>query len=125
MNRRGLVAKENFHCCLDCAGREVTNLAARRVMKGKVVRGCCFYTEQDEVIRRSGDDFYLAYGPLDDKDLGIIGLPTDEVGTLVCECLDHHGVQWEWNKDPTFRILVKTDSIRPVVGFRTPEFSLN
>jgi len=75
------------------------------------------YTEQEEAARRSGHDFYLAYGPVGDEIMDLIGMDGEEVGRIVCESLARHGVKYEWARDPEVRILVKAHSIRPV-GFR-------
>ncbi len=124
MSRRGLIVRQNLRCCLTCAGNEMARIAERRVLRGRVVRGCCMYAEPDDALRRAGQNFPLVYGPLHSQQMGLIGLPTLEVGKIVCQCLDRYGVGFVWNGNPQVRILVLTDSIR-VVGLPLPVFSLN
>jgi len=107
MRKRGLLARQDFACCQNCGGYEITGIAEEMVAKGKSPIGCCFYHHQDAASLRRGKDFYLGYGPMESKDLGTIGKPAAEVGKVVCGCLAEAGVPHEWGGDPDTRILVK------------------
>ena len=120
MRKRGLLARMNFLCCSNCAGHELTNMAVDAIRSGKKkqddIKGCVFYHRQDaEALepprarwRCSGNQpLMIRYGLLDSKEFGEIGLPTDEVGRIVCECLDEAQVAYSWpDEDPNLCIEV-------------------
>jgi hypothetical protein len=110
MRKKGLIAYQNYSCCSNCAGIEITNEAEQRIEAGKAtpesIKGCCFYHRQDAESRDAGRSFYLAYGPMDSAKHDEIGLDTAEVGKLVVEALREAGVGFEWDGNPNTRIEV-------------------
>ena len=112
MRKQGILAKHNFQCCVDYSGPAIVTEAAKLVEQGVEVKGCCFYTQQDNKVKRKGLDFFLSYGCLLDENCGEMGLATDVVGRLVVRCLAKYGVGYAWDGDPESRILVRAKSIR-------------
>lgn len=108
MRKAGLVARQNFSCCSNCAGYELTtDVAAMPSKKRAKVNGVCFYHRQDAERLKRGDDLYLGYGPVDSTEHGQIGLETAQVGRLVTSCLTQAGLAYEWDGKPSSRILVR------------------
>ncbi len=107
MGRRNLLAKQNFSCCQSCGGYEITGIAVELVKSGAQVDGCVFYHEQDADSLKRGEDFYLAYGNMSSTEFGMIGLPTEEVGKIVVDCLAVAGVPHEWDGSADTRILIR------------------
>jgi len=62
--------------------------------------GCCFYHAQDIDNALNGEGLWLAFGSLEsDEDEDDV-----RVGRLVCEALNHEGLQTEWNGTRRHRI---------------------
>lgn len=104
LRRRGYLARQNFLCCQNCAGAELTGVAKERIAAGKEVRGSVFYTAQDEEM--AVNDLYIAYGPLYADDEEQIGIDTRLAGQEIVEILRRQGLPVEWNGDPDVRIKV-------------------
>lgn len=110
MRKEGLLARQNFLCCQNCAGYALTEMAEKRVKAGKPFKGVVYYHAQDAAQRDNDEDFHLGYGNADSTEMGKLGLPTKEVGEIVIRCLKGRGVGYEWTGDDTERILVTADS---------------
>lgn len=110
LRKRGLIARQNFSCCGNCAGYEIATYITHAINHGmsrQAVAGCVFYTRQDTVaLRRGRGHMYLSYGPLETKDLGTVGLPTIEVGQIICTVLRESGIKYEWDGNPDTRIAI-------------------
>lgn len=104
MRKAGLLAMQNYQCCSNCGGYALTTKAEDLVKSGKrtkdSIKGCCFYHRQDAEDRDQGHPFYLRYGDMDSTELDVIGLSTEVVGKMVCECLDEAGVSHSWDGNP-------------------------
>jgi hypothetical protein len=110
----GYIAREDFACCGNCAGYELTMLAEDEIDRGRPaesIRGAVYYHRQDTERFAVGSDFYIGYGPLDSVQYGDLGLSTEEVGREVVEVLGHHGVGAEWDGDGDKRIKVRIASV--------------
>jgi hypothetical protein len=111
MRKQGLVARQNFSCCCGCAGSKLTTLiVAMSDKKRAKVNGVCFYHRQDNACLMDGDDLWLSYGPVESTEYGQIGLETAQVGHLVALCLDQAGLTYEWDGNPSSRILVTSNN---------------
>lgn len=106
MRKKGLVARQNFTCCNSCGNCKIADLAEKRIKRGEKVVGCCFYHAQDNMSRKTGQNFYLSYGEVDIKDMGKVGATTQEVGKIVCKSLESFGIEYEWDGTPYTRIMV-------------------
>lgn len=110
MRSEGLVARQNFSCCNNCAGFELaTDLKAKPQDVKDAFKGCAFYTKQAARSRdfRFFDGLYISYGPLGVSGEREYGLPTEEVGVIVKRCLEQAGLEVEWDGSPETRIFVR------------------
>ncbi len=106
LRKRGLLARANYMCCQSCAGYALAQRASDLKTAGKEIVGVVFWHRQDdEYFRRSGR-LYLAYGDVETREHGPIGMDTASVGRLVVETLERHGLAVTWDGDPGRRILV-------------------
>lgn len=114
MRTEGLMARQSFSCCRNCAGYELaTTLKNKPKREKEAVKGCAFYTKQDAPPREDSRDFrhfdglYISYGPLGVSGEKEYGLPTAEVGAIVKKCLESVGLEVEWDGTPETRIFVR------------------
>lgn len=114
MRSEGLVARQTFMCCRNCAGSALaTALKAKPKAEKEACKGCVFYTKQDAPPREDSRDFrrfdglYLSYGPLGVSGEKDYGLPTEEVGVIVKRCVEQAGLEVEWDGNPFTRIFVR------------------
>ena len=119
LRRKGLITRQNFLCCQNCAGYALTEMAVKLVEQGKPFNGTVFYHAQDNANRKDGEDFYLAFGDVNSTQKGRLGLDSATVGRMVVEALAAEGLETEWNGDPDTRILVRNGVIKrePVLEF--------
>jgi hypothetical protein len=107
LRQQGFLARANFSCCSGCAGYamgdRVTNMTQEQVAK---VKGCAFWTRQDEENLKEDGQFYVAYGCVGSTKYGDVGLPTAEVGRAVVEALWKQGVKVTWDGDEATRLFV-------------------
>jgi hypothetical protein len=111
MRRRGLLAEENYHYSSSSGLAPMAEEAARRVRRGVEVLGYVYYEDLYARYFNLGEHLSLAYGQLEHDDLGKIGMVARQVGKVVCECLDMHGVAYEWDGYPGRPIQVKAKSV--------------
>lgn len=102
IRKRGVVARQRYKCCGTCAGYAIGVEVAEKVTKDARVKdkfkGVVFYTKQGGFFDRGGvGSCYLKFGQVDTKEHGPVGLPTVEVGKIVCECLAEAGLAFEWD----------------------------
>lgn len=114
MRSEGLMARQSFSCCRNCAGYELaTTLKAKTKAEKEAFKGCAFFTKQDAAPRECSRDFrsfsglYISYGQLGVSGEKDYGLPTEEVGAIVKKCLEHAGLEVEWDGTPETRIFVR------------------
>ena len=107
LRREGFLARANFKCCQTCAGYALAREAAELLKKkGKEIRGVVFWHRQDEDDLRHRGYVWLAYGRVHTKEFGPLGLPTVEVGRILCKKLEKYGLVYEWDGNPNTRIRV-------------------
>lgn len=112
MRQVGLLARQNYLCCQNCAGYAMSTEVTKLVDNGKKkeeIKGCVFYHSQDNESKKEGGNFYLSYGVMGTKKYGDIGLPNKDVGKLVCQILSIHTVPYKWDGKSGTRILVIQD----------------
>jgi uncharacterized protein DUF6891 len=104
LERKGIVARQNFTCCQTCGhyeiGDEIT--VARRA--GREVRGYTFYHMQDTESAVEGGGLYLAYGAVPSVDGALVA-----VGREIVEALHRHGLESKWDGSGNARIFVVLD----------------
>jgi len=108
MRFAGLVARQNFSCCGNCAGYELaTDVTKMPGTKRAKVKGCCFYHRQDTARMEAGYDLFLRFGPLETQGHGTVGLSAVQVGQLVTLILAQAGLTYEWDGTASQCIVVK------------------
>jgi hypothetical protein len=99
LERDGIVARQNFACCINCGHGEI---GAEIEAFSKEVKpiGYTFYHMQDTARAAEDGELWLAYGTR--------GCSGDDarVGQVICEALRKHGLTVEWNGDVDKRICV-------------------
>jgi len=91
LRKEGFLAKDNFRCCQNCAGYNLTVQAEKKISQNKEVKGCVYWHKQDEENYRENGEWFLAYGNLNSIKYGKIGLSDKEIGEIVVKKLEMHG----------------------------------
>lgn len=108
LRKEGFLAKQDWENTMT-SGIYYIHLEADKLidqnpaMKEKL-RGYVFYHYQDEMNRRRGEEFYIAFGQIDSDKYGKIGYGARKVGNYVSRVLREHGVPVNWNGSSKTRI---------------------
>jgi hypothetical protein len=94
MQRRGVVARQNFSCCSNCGHGEMWGEMSNMGPNARV-EGYAFYHMQDTESAVEGGTLYVKYGSNREGDEAIT-----EVGRVVAEELRKAGLKVQWNGDP-------------------------
>lgn len=110
----GLIARQNFYCCSNCASHSAYILATLEMARGETCLGFAYYDSQEEARRREGEDFYLGYGVAPDLDLDPV-LSFESVGLLICACLRKVDISHSWAGNGNDKILIhqKSSGLHP------------
>jgi len=114
LRKMGYLAKQNYMCCQNCAGSAMTEKASTMIDAGKPkdeIRCCAFYHHQDAEYLKEGGDLYIAYGVMDSKAHGEIGIPSKEAGREIVNVFNECGLETVWDGSDGQRIKVKAKSI--------------
>lgn len=106
MRKEGFIARADFSCCGSCAGYEIATAASAMADRGKFIKGCVFWTRQDEANGEEAGMMYISYGKVSTEKHGDIGLEDAEVAKIFIEKLKAVELEYEWDGDPRTRILV-------------------
>ncbi len=110
----GIVARENFTCCLTCGGSEIGQEIDAAGEAGLGVRGYVFFHEQDTSAALEGGALMLAFGAIEPDDEEA----TRAIGHEACEALRAQGLDPVWAGDVKRRIVVPlTWQRRPGAGY--------
>ncbi|MFW9987151.1 MAG: DUF6891 domain-containing protein [Candidatus Odinarchaeota archaeon] len=112
---KGIVARANFSCCLNCGSGEIWEEMIEHESKGNIVRGYVFYHNQDAESMMEGNMLYLAYGATSNIDITENSEPikpgTEEdgvrIGQEVVEVIKKYNLDVEWSGEFNQRIGVK------------------
>ena len=107
LRKLGYLARQNFLCCQNCAGAELTNQAEELFEDGTTIKGVVYYHQQDAERINEFGEVYLAYGQAESSEKGPIGSSSLKVGEQVIKVLEEFGLKYEWNGSADTRILVK------------------
>ena len=102
MSKAGLLARQNFQCCMGCGCNAMSQLA--KEAKPKPL-GYVFYHNQDNDHRRKNEPFYLCFGCFKGDDS-----VSFKVAEIVCNCLEAHDVDYEWDGHVETRIKILPDA---------------
>ena len=114
LRKEGLIARQKFLCCNGCAGSQLAHDVTALIDAGrKPPKGAVFYSKQGGFFDGPPDSgwsrvtkLYLSFGNVTTEKHGEIGLPTLEVGRLICKALDTVGLHYEWDETPESTIVV-------------------
>jgi hypothetical protein len=104
LERRGIVARHNFSCCLDCGSSEIWGEVEQAREQGHEIHGCTFYHEQDTERAVHGGGLHLAFQSTEQGDEAAA-----RVGNQIVEVLRAHGLECEWDGSALLRIHVLMD----------------
>ena len=96
LNGAGVIARQNFSCCMNCGSSEIHDERD----DSREWRGYVFFHEQDTDRLLESGSVYLAYGAFEPVDLHQL------VETDILPVLARHGLQPGWDGDLDTRILV-------------------
>lgn len=104
LEARGIVARQNFSCCMNCGSQEIWGEVAEAEEEGRVIHGCAFYHEQSTASAVDGGGVMLGYQAVDEGDEAMAA-----VGREIVDVLRAHGLHPEWNGSPEMCVHVPMD----------------
>jgi hypothetical protein len=105
LRRQGLVARQDYKCCMSCALSALeTDMETPR---NKKKRGFVYYHRQDKDSYENGYPLHLRYGAReeDDKEKSLA------VGVAVCIAFARQGFEVEWDGNVDLTIQVRDASV--------------
>jgi hypothetical protein len=105
LERKGIVARENFSDCQTCGTSEIGEQMEKRAKSGRKVLGYVFYHMQDTERATEGGGLYLSYGTYESAGAEA----SVAIGREVIAVLHTQGLTTEWNGKLEQRIHVKLD----------------
>jgi hypothetical protein len=103
MRKYGLMAKQNFQCCMGCACSAMWTEMQKTPGKYK---GAVYYHKQDGERLRNGIDFCIGFGAEDQNDTDD-GTKDVLVGALAKTILEKSGLVVTWDGTHTEKLTVK------------------
>jgi hypothetical protein len=100
----GVVARQNFTCCMTCGSTEIWDEIREAEEEGQTVRGYTFFHAQDTEAAVEGHGVYLAYGACDEGEA-----PALKVARRIVSHLEAQGLRPEWNGSWDQRIALPLD----------------
>ena len=101
LEQAGIVARQDFSCCGNCASGEIWEVMEAQAAQGIQVRGYVYYHMQDTEAAVAGGGVYLGYGSTKRDDASVLEIAREIVVTL-----QRHGLTVEWDGTRKKRILV-------------------
>ncbi len=119
MRAAGLIARQGFMCCCNCAGSAIAHkLGEMPEAKRAAVKGTVFYTKQDADVfkeRRGRWEaptariLFIAFGEVEVSGVGTFG-NTKAAGEVAVRCLRDAGLTVEWDGNTDHKIQVEVQS---------------
>jgi len=100
----GIVCRQHFSCCGTCAATEIWQEISREEEKGRSIRGCAHYHEQDTEAAVSGHGVYLSYGAVEEGED-----PSVAIGHEIVAALEREGLKVTWDGRLSQRIGVSLE----------------
>jgi hypothetical protein len=116
MRREGILISRGWDINKKTALSKLNMVGTELLRQGKKVAGYVYYTAGSRIKKQQGRNFPLHFGSVDLPQFKVDTPSAIEVGKLVCECLSHQRVRYEWDGHPESSIYVVTASIRPFHG---------
>lgn len=100
----GVVARQNFSCCMTCGSGEIWEEIQIAQESGVPARGYTFFHMQDTDRAIDGEGIFLAYGACEDGEDAALAVGRDIVAQL-----EAHGLRTHWDGSWNQRIGVVLD----------------
>ncbi|MEG3087624.1 DUF6891 domain-containing protein [Sphingomonas sp. PB4P5] len=100
----GVIARQNFSCCGNCASTEIWAEIDDARDAGRPARGYAYYHMQDTESAAEGYGLYLGYGACAEGEAAAL-----DVAREIIAQLSAHGLHSEWDGSITRRIAVPLD----------------
>lgn len=91
MQRRGVVARQNFSCCSNCGHGEMWDEMRAMGPNARVI-GYAFYHAQDTDSAVEGGGLYVKYGAIERGEEAAVG-----IGSIIRDELRRAGLKVDWN----------------------------
>ncbi len=101
LEKRGILARQNYTDCGRCGADEMYALMEKRAREGQEVRGYTFFHEQDTEAAAIGETLYFSYGSIKDHPRY-----TKAIGREVAAALNRQGLTATWDGDVGNRVAV-------------------
>jgi len=98
LEKDGFIARMDWKCCQTCGWSAIADEVERADYP---VKGAVFLHSQDADDLLERGRVYLSYGSINGDEE-----EDRKVGAIVCSSLKENGLDFEWNGDPSKRILV-------------------
>lgn len=99
MRQQGIIAEEDWTCCMSCGVAEMRAVADECPPHLREPIGYCFYHAQDAENLAETGDAMLAFGSFGEGDGEDV-----QIGRMVLDCLTRAGVAVEWDGSERHRI---------------------
>lgn len=119
MRKRGLVARQHFFCCGNCASHELATILKAEPNLSK--EGCAYYHKQDAESLPMAE-VYIGFGGHPSQEGEAFDASTIAAGKIVVEELQKVGLAAEWNGSPLTRILAKWQEPPPPPPAPKPDY---
>ena len=104
LERDGIIARQNFTCCMTCGSTEIWEEVQAAKDAGLPAHGYAFYHFQDTDAAVEGRGVYLAYGACEDGEAAAL-----QVGNDIVAALEAQGLSSDWGGRWDQRIPVPLD----------------
>ncbi len=104
LERKGVVARQNFSCCGNCGSSEIWDEIDAARDAGDPAHGYAFFHMQDTERAADGDGLYLNYGAVDEGEAAALAVAHEIVGELEAK-----GLKTDWDGSWDQRIAVSLD----------------
>lgn len=101
LDRKGIVARQNFTCCQTCGHTEIS-YEIEKTSETRPVRGYVFFHMQDTESAVRNNYLYMAYGSVSGKEH-----EAAEIAEEVCKILRKAGLETDWNGSVRTRICIR------------------
>lgn len=91
LRHRGIIARQNYKCCMSCGFSALEDEVKKRATSGKKINGVVFYHKQDNERRLDGHDIMLRYDATTDE------LSQEAIGKIICEEITKAGLVFQWD----------------------------
>lgn len=104
LDRKGVIARQNFSCCGNCGSSEIWDEVDAARDAGDPAQGYAFFHMQDTERATEGDGLYLNYGAVEDGEAAALA-----VGHQIVKAIGSAGLTADWNGSWDQRIHVALD----------------